>query len=57
MARQKAQALSEFGLKLGAALSLDDTLSLLSVRMKHLVAHDSMSVYVLRDEIYLSQSS
>ncbi len=50
-ARQEAQTLAEFGVKLGAALSLEDTLSLLAVRVKHLVPHDSMAVYVVRNEV------
>jgi putative nucleotidyltransferase with HDIG domain len=50
-ARQEAQALSEFGQRLGNSLSLGDTLSLLSVRVKRLVPHDSMAVYVVRNEI------
>src|SRR6202140_3433753 len=33
-ARQEAEALCEFGLKLGTSLSLDDTLSLIAVRVK-----------------------
>jgi putative nucleotidyltransferase with HDIG domain len=49
-ARQEAQALSEFGVKLGGALSLQDMFSLLAVRVKHLVAHDSLAVYVVRNE-------
>ncbi len=49
-ARREAEALSEFGLKLGSSLSLDDTLSLLAVRVKQLVPHDSMAVYVLRNK-------
>jgi putative nucleotidyltransferase with HDIG domain len=54
-ARQAAQALSEFALKLGEGLSLDDTLSLLSVRVKHLIPHDSMAVYVLRNEVLIPE--
>jgi putative nucleotidyltransferase with HDIG domain len=54
-ARQDAEALSEFGLKLGAALSLEDTLSLLAVRVKHLVAHDSMAVYVVRNKVLVPE--
>jgi putative nucleotidyltransferase with HDIG domain len=50
-ARQEAAALSEFSLQLGAVLSLQDTLSLLSVRVKRLVPHDSMAVYVLRNKL------
>ncbi|MFZ0762068.1 MAG: HD domain-containing phosphohydrolase [Candidatus Sulfotelmatobacter sp.] len=54
-ARREAEALAEFGLKLGAALSLEDTLSLLAVRVKRLVAHDSMAVYVLRNEVLVPE--
>jgi putative nucleotidyltransferase with HDIG domain len=50
-ARKEAQALSEFGRRLGDALSLDDALSLLSVRVKRLVPHDALAVYVVRNEI------
>jgi GAF domain-containing protein len=35
----------------GAALSLEDKLSMLSVRLKHLVPHDSMAVYLLRNKV------
>jgi len=54
-AGQEAQALSEFGLKLGASLSLEDRLSLLSVRVKRLVPHDSMAVYVLRNKVLMPE--
>jgi putative nucleotidyltransferase with HDIG domain len=54
-ARQEAQALSEFALGLGATLSLDDTLSLLSVRVKRLISHDAMAVYVLRKEVLIPE--
>jgi putative nucleotidyltransferase with HDIG domain len=47
-AQAEAKTLSEFGLKLGTAFSLQDTISLLAVRMKHLVPHDSMAVYIVR---------
>jgi putative nucleotidyltransferase with HDIG domain len=54
-ARQDTQTLSDFSLKLGAALSLEDTLSLLAVRVKHLVPHDSMTVYVVRNEVLIPE--
>jgi putative nucleotidyltransferase with HDIG domain len=54
-ARQEAQTLSEFSYKLGAALGLEDTLSLVSVRVKHLVPHDSMAVYVLRKKVLVPE--
>jgi putative nucleotidyltransferase with HDIG domain len=54
-AREEGQALAEFGNKVGAALSLEDTLSLLAVRVKHLVAHDSMAVYVVRNKVLVPE--
>src|SRR5712691_9486188 len=54
-ARREAEALSELGLKLGSSLSLDDTISLLAVRVKQLVPHDSMAVYVLRNKILVPE--
>ena len=54
-ARREAQALSEFGVKLGSALSLEDLFSLLAVRVKHLVAHDSLAVYVVRNEALIPE--
>jgi putative nucleotidyltransferase with HDIG domain len=50
-AQQQAQALSGFGINLG----LDDMLSLLAVRVKHLVPHDSMAVYVVRNEFLIPE--
>jgi putative nucleotidyltransferase with HDIG domain len=48
-ARQEAQALTEFCVKLDGGLSLEDLFSLLAVRVKQLVAHDSLAVYVVRN--------
>lgn len=45
-ARQEVQTLYELSQELGNSLSLDDTLSVLSVRLKQLVPHDSIVVYV-----------
>jgi putative nucleotidyltransferase with HDIG domain len=53
-ARQEAEALSEFGAKLGT-LNLEDTLALLAVRVKNLVSHDSMAVYVLRNKVLVPE--
>jgi len=47
-ARRQAQSLSDLSHELGGSLSLDDTLSLLAVRLRRLVPHDSMAVYLLR---------
>jgi putative nucleotidyltransferase with HDIG domain len=54
-AGREAETLAEFGEKLGAALSLEDTLSLLAVRVKRLVPHDSMAVYVLKNEVLIPE--
>jgi diguanylate cyclase (GGDEF)-like protein len=50
-ARQEAQLLFELSHELGTSLSLHDTLSMLSVRLKRLVPHDSMAVYVQRGDV------
>ncbi len=54
-ARHEAQALSEFGLKLGTSLNLEDTLALLAVRVKSLVPHDSMAVYLVRNKVLIPE--
>lgn len=48
-ARQEAHALFELAQDLGNSLSLDDTLSVLSVRLKKIVPFDAMAVYVRRE--------
>jgi diguanylate cyclase (GGDEF)-like protein/putative nucleotidyltransferase with HDIG domain len=49
-ARQEAQMLFELSHDLGNSLSLDETLSVLSVRLKRLVPYDSIATYILRGE-------
>ncbi len=49
-ARQEAQALFDLTRDLGASLSLSETLSVLSVKLKNLIPHDAMAVYILRGE-------
>jgi diguanylate cyclase (GGDEF)-like protein/putative nucleotidyltransferase with HDIG domain len=49
-ARQEAQTLFELSHELGNSLSLDETLSVLSVRLRKLVPFDSIVIYVLRDD-------
>jgi diguanylate cyclase (GGDEF)-like protein/putative nucleotidyltransferase with HDIG domain len=49
-ARQEAQTLFELSHDLGNSLSLDETLSVLSVRLKRLVPFDSVATYILRGE-------
>ena len=50
-ARLHAQSFSELSHGLGSSLTLDDTLSLLSVRLKRLVPHDSMAVYIRNNNL------
>ena len=54
-ARQEAQLLFELSHELGTSLSLDDTLSMLSVRLKRLVPHDSMAVYLQKDDVLVPE--
>jgi diguanylate cyclase (GGDEF)-like protein/putative nucleotidyltransferase with HDIG domain len=48
-ARHEAQTLFELSHELGNSLSLGETLSVLSVRLKRLVPYDAIAAYILRD--------
>ncbi|MEP7367217.1 MAG: HD domain-containing phosphohydrolase [Acidobacteriota bacterium] len=50
-ARQEAQVLLELTQQLGNSLHLDETLSVLAGGLKQMIAFDSITIYVLRDEI------
>src|SRR5580700_3459051 len=54
-ARLQAQSLSELGRGLSGSLSLDDTLSLISARLKRLVPHDSMAVYLRKNNLLTAE--
>src|SRR5246127_1405861 len=54
-ARQEAQTLFELSQDLGASLSLDETLSVFSVKLKRLVPYDSIAIYVRRGDLLLPQ--
>ncbi len=54
-ARQEAQTLFELSHDLGSTLSLDETLSLLSVRLKKLVPYDSVAIYICRGDNLMPQ--
>jgi diguanylate cyclase (GGDEF)-like protein/putative nucleotidyltransferase with HDIG domain len=54
-ARQEAQTLFELSHTLGNSLSLDETLSVLSVRLKKLVPYDSVAIYMSRGSKLLPQ--
>ncbi len=54
-ARQEAHGLFELAQDLGSSLSLDETLSVLSVRLKRIVPFDSMAVYVRREQVLMPE--
>jgi diguanylate cyclase (GGDEF)-like protein/putative nucleotidyltransferase with HDIG domain len=50
-ARQEGQMLLELSQELGNSLSLDETLAILSTRLKKLVPFHAIAIYILRDEV------
>ena len=48
-ARQEAQSLFELSQDLGASLSLGETLSVFSVKLKPMVPYDAIAIYIQRD--------
>jgi diguanylate cyclase (GGDEF)-like protein/putative nucleotidyltransferase with HDIG domain len=50
-ARQEAQSLFELSQELGASLSLRETLSVFSMKLKPMVPYDAIAIYILRDEV------
>jgi diguanylate cyclase (GGDEF)-like protein/putative nucleotidyltransferase with HDIG domain len=54
-ARQESQMLFELSQDLGTSLRLDDSLSMLSVRLKRLVPHASMAVYVKQEQLLIAE--
>ena len=50
-ARQEAQILFELSQNLGSSLSLEETLSVFSVRLKHMIPYDSIAIYVLKNDM------
>src|ERR1700683_1026233 len=50
-ARQEAQSLFELSQDLGASLSLGETLSVFSVKLRPMVPYDAIAIYILRDGI------
>ncbi|MEO8026471.1 MAG: diguanylate cyclase [Bryobacteraceae bacterium] len=48
-ARQEVQALFELAQDLGNSLSLDETLSVLAVRLRRMIPHHSMAMYIKRE--------
>ena len=54
-ARQEAQILFELSHELGTSLRLDDSLSILSVRLKRLVPHDALAVYIIKEKMLIPE--
>jgi len=54
-ARQEVQTLFELSQDLGASLSLDETLSVFSTKLKRLVPYSTISIYVLRDDLLVPE--
>ncbi|HTS74836.1 MAG TPA: diguanylate cyclase, partial [Bryobacteraceae bacterium] len=50
-ARQEVQALFEISQDLGNSLSLDDTLSVLAVRLRKIIPHHSFAIWVRRESV------
>jgi diguanylate cyclase (GGDEF)-like protein/putative nucleotidyltransferase with HDIG domain len=50
-ARQEVQNLYELTQDLGNSLSLNETLSLLSIRLKRMIPYDALAIYVLRENL------
>jgi diguanylate cyclase (GGDEF)-like protein/putative nucleotidyltransferase with HDIG domain len=49
-ARQEAQSLFELSQDLGASLSLGETLSVFSVKLRPMVPYDAIAIYIQRDD-------
>jgi diguanylate cyclase (GGDEF)-like protein/putative nucleotidyltransferase with HDIG domain len=49
-ARQEVQNLLELAQDLGNSLSLNETLSLLAIRLKRMIPYDALAIYVLRGD-------
>jgi diguanylate cyclase (GGDEF)-like protein/putative nucleotidyltransferase with HDIG domain len=54
-AREEGQMLFELSQALGNSLSLDDTLSVLAVRLKRLIPHDSIAAFTCKDGYLVPQ--
>jgi diguanylate cyclase (GGDEF)-like protein/putative nucleotidyltransferase with HDIG domain len=54
-ARQEAQAVFELSQELGASLSLVETLSVFSVKLKPMVPYDAIAIYAVRDGVLVPE--
>jgi putative nucleotidyltransferase with HDIG domain len=55
LAQQQGQEIVDFSRQSGSLLRLEDTLSLLSVRLRHLAPHDSMAVYCPKGDVLIPE--
>jgi GAF domain-containing protein len=54
-AQKEMEIFSKFGSKRDEPLTLEDMISLLAVRIRHFVPHDSLAVYVLKGDILVPE--
>jgi diguanylate cyclase (GGDEF)-like protein len=54
-ARQEVQALFEISQDLGNSLSLDETLSVLGIRLRRMVPHHALAIWVVRDGVLVPE--
>jgi diguanylate cyclase (GGDEF)-like protein/putative nucleotidyltransferase with HDIG domain len=54
-ARQEVQALFEISQDLGNSLSLDETLSVLAVRLRKIIPHHTLAIWVRRGEVLVPE--
>jgi diguanylate cyclase (GGDEF)-like protein/putative nucleotidyltransferase with HDIG domain len=54
-ARQEFHMLADVLNELGSSLSVDDTLSLLAARLKRMIPHDTVAIYVCKDDVLVPQ--
>ena len=54
-ARQEVRLLFELTRELGSSLSLEDTLSVVAVRLKRLIRYDAIAVYIVQDGVLVPQ--
>jgi len=54
-ARQEVRLLFELTRELGSSLSVDETLSVVGVRLKRLIPYDAIAVYILRDGLLIPE--
>jgi diguanylate cyclase (GGDEF)-like protein/putative nucleotidyltransferase with HDIG domain len=54
-ATHEAQALFELTHSLGSSLSLNETLSVLAIRLKRIVPHDAIAIYLVKDEVLVPE--